>query len=379
VISSHVLQGLPAFIRTEIGERALQRANRAAGFDVELIEDRNFYIPQQSMVGFVDAMARAVGDGNLGPLLVPNMDVSVYGSFGRYITEANTLGEAITRSIAALRYHSTFDSLTINTTKEELRFSYKSAIAGFQGYSSVACAAAGELLSLFKAYLPDYWRALRIELDIPTPCHTSRYEDVFQCPVVFNARAVAVVVERHRLMASTKRPSRSILTLEDVARDRPGGAPRSLLDIAIAQIRAQLLTGDVSIDDVARSMDTSIRTLQRELQHAGTDFRSLTTSVRIQRASEMLRDRRVSITRISEDLGYSSPAGFSRAFRKATGFGPREFRTQSLDLPSAFDNTLSPNAEIFHVKQPLAETSDIERSCGFEQGIKKRINAPKVH
>lgn len=328
MISSHVLQGLPAFIRAEIGERALQRANRAAGFDVELIEDRNFFIPQQSVVGFANAMARAVGDANLGLLLVPNMSVAAYGTFGRYVTEADTLGQAITRSIAALHYHSTYDSLSATTAADRVRLSYRFALAGSQGYGTVACAAAGELLSIFKAYLPDYWRPLCIELDIPTPCHASLFDDVFQCPVIFNAPAVAVVAERHRLMAAPRRPSQSILTLDDVARDRPGGAPRSVVDIAVAQIRAQLVTGDVSIDDVARSMDTSIRTLQRELQYAGTDFRSLTSAVRLQRAHEMLQDESVSITNISEDLGYSSPAGFSRAFRKATGFGPREFRAK---------------------------------------------------
>lgn len=335
VISSHVLQGLPAFIRNEIGERALRLANRAAGFDVELIEDRNFFIPQQSVVGFVDATARAIGDANLGLLLVPHMNVATYGSLGRYITEADTLGQAITRAIAALHYHSTHDSLSVTNTDDELRLVYRSALAGSQGYGVVACAAAGEFLSLFRAYLPDHWRPLRIELDIPTPCHISPFEDVFQCPVIFNAPAVAVVVERHRLTAAPRRTSRPIVTLEDVARDRPGGAPRSLIDIAIAQIRTQLLTGDVSIDDVARSMDTSVRTLQRELQYEGTDFRSLTSAVRVQRATELLQDKSVSITNISEDLGYSSPAGFSRAFRKATGFGPREFRMKEPASPGS--------------------------------------------
>ncbi len=307
------------------------RANRGAGFDIELIEDHNVYIPQQSVLGFVDAMARAVGDANLGLLLVPNMDVSAYGSFGRFITEADTLGRAIKRSIVALQYHSSFDSLTVKTTHEELRFGYKSALARSPGYESVACAAAGELLSLFKAYLPDHWRPLRVELDITTPSHSSSlFEDVFQCPVIFNAPEVAIVVERHRLMSVSRRASRSALTLEDVARDRPGGAPRTLLQIATSQIRAQLLAGDLSIEDTARSLDTSVRTLQRELRHAGTDFRSLTSEVRIQRATEMLRDGSVSITNISEDLGYSSPAGFSRAFRKATGFGPREFRMREI-------------------------------------------------
>ncbi|MFG1346120.1 hypothetical protein V5F59_14595 [Xanthobacter autotrophicus DSM 431] len=66
VISSHVLQGLPAFVRNEIGERALKRANRAAGFDVELIEGCHSFIPQQAMVDFVDAVGKAAGEPNLG-------------------------------------------------------------------------------------------------------------------------------------------------------------------------------------------------------------------------------------------------------------------------------------------------------------------------
>jgi AraC-like DNA-binding protein len=309
----------------------LLRANRAAGFDVELIEDRNFFIPQRSVVAFVDAMARAFGDANLGLLLAPNLNVAAYGSFGRYVTGADTLGEAIRRSIGALDYHSSGDRLSVVTTNDELCFSYRMAVAGCPGYEAVACASAGELLSVFRAYLPDYWRPLRIELDIPAPRHTSLFEDVFQCPVIFNAPAVAVVAERHRLMALLKRPSKSILTLEDVARDRHGGAPRSLIDIATAQIRAQLQASDTSIEDVAQSMNISVRTLQRELHFAGTDFRSLTTTVRIDRATEMLRDRTVSITRISVDLGYSSPGGFSRAFQKATGLAPREFRMKNLD------------------------------------------------
>src|SRR5690606_20516239 len=133
--------------------------------------------------------------------------------------------------------------------EEEVRFSYKFALAGSRGYELVACAAAGELLSVFRAYLPDHWQPLRVELDIPTPRHTSLYEDVFQCPVLFNAPAVSVVTERYRLMAASKRPLRSILTLDDVARDRPGGAPLGLMGIAIAQIRAKLPTGDASIED----------------------------------------------------------------------------------------------------------------------------------
>lgn len=326
VISSHVLQGLPALVRSEIGETALQRANRAAGFDVELIEGRNCFIPQQAVVDFVHAVGRAAGESHLGLLLAPGMNAADYGNFGRYVFGADTLGHAIKRSIAALRYHSTFDKISVTTSGEEARYSYASALAASKGYPAVASAAAGELLSLFRAYLPENWRPRRVELDIETPRQISLFEDAFQCPVLFNAPAVAIVFERRHLTTASTRASGPVVTIEDVARDRPDGAPRSLLGVTIEQIRIQVLTGNVLIDDIARSMDTSVRTLQRELHRAGTDFRALTSAVRTQRATELLRDGGMSITRISAELGYASPAGFARAFRKMTGVGPREFR-----------------------------------------------------
>lgn len=328
VISSHILHGLPAFLRHEIGERALLQANRAAGFDLELIEDRNCFIPHAAVIGFVNAAARAAGEPNLGILMTPMMNAANYGSFGRYLLGADTLGQSIERAIAALGYHSTDDRMSLAVVGDEARYSYVFALAGRSGYDLIASAAAGVLLSVLRAYLPADWRPLRIELDIDKPRRTGPFEDVFQCPVRFNAPAVTIVMERHHLTAASRRASWPIVTIEDVARDRQGGAPRDLLDIVVEQVRAQVITGSVSIDSTAQSMDTSVRTLQRELNRAGTDFRSLANAARIQRATELLRHANGSITVVSAEMGYSSPANFARAFRKATGRAPREFRSR---------------------------------------------------
>lgn len=329
VISSRVLHGIPTFIRSELGERALQRVNRATGLDLELVEDRNCFIPHQALTSFADTFVREAGEPTLGLMIAPTMDVSNYGSFGSYVLSADTLGQAIDRSIEALCYHCTGDRLSVAAFADEIRFSYRFALAGAHGYGVIACAAAGELLSVCRAYLPHNWQPLRIELDIEAPCRTTPFEDVFRCPVVFNAPAVTVVIERHHMTTTLKRRPAGIVTMGDVARDLPGGAPRDLLNVVVEQIRARMLTGQVMIDDVARSIDISVRTLQRELQHSGTDFRGLTSIMRVRRATELLRHTSESITRISTELGYSSPAGFARAFKKATGAGPREFRKRS--------------------------------------------------
>jgi transcriptional regulator GlxA family with amidase domain len=99
--------------------------------------------------------------------------------------------------------------------------------------------------------------------------------------------------------------------------------------VVSAQIWAQVLSGAVSIDSTARALDTSIRSLQRALECNGTDFRTLATSIRIRRAKELLTGTGLPITEIATQLGYSAPANFARAFRKATGSAPQDFRSAS--------------------------------------------------
>lgn len=82
----------------------------------------------------------------------------------------------------------------------------------------------------------------------------------------------------------------------------------------------------MSIDSTARALDISTRSLQRALHRDGADFRSLANAVRARRASELLTGTGASITEIATELGYSTPANPARAFRKATGVAPQDFR-----------------------------------------------------
>jgi AraC-like DNA-binding protein len=304
----------------------LLQANRTAGLDLERLEGRNCFIPHTAVVGFLSGTARAAGQDNLGILMVPEMNAANYGSYGRYLLGADTLGLAIERAITALPYHSTDDKMSVAIVGDEVRYSYTFALAGGEGYPIIATAAAGVLLSVCRTFLPTDWRPVRIELDIEKPRQLGVFEDAFECPVLFHASEMTVVIERHHLAAASTRQPQPMTTMEDVARDRLGGAPRHLLDVIVEHIRTQVLSGSVSIDGAARSMDTSIRTLQRELNRAGTDFRSLARAARVQRARELLRHTDGSIVEVSVELGYSSPANFARAFRKATGTAPRDFR-----------------------------------------------------
>jgi AraC-like DNA-binding protein len=327
VISNLTLHGLPQLVRHELGERALLRAVRAAGVDLEAIEGESCFIPHAAALTMIESVARAAGESNFGLLMAPQMDVANYGTYGQYIYAAETLGSAIGRAIEALPYHSTGDTMSLVTTGDEARFSYGFALAGDSGYAHVANVAAGALSSVCRHFLSDNWRPLRIELDIPRPHDPTPFEDMFNCPVVFDAPTMTVVFDRGSLDAcAPSRAAAPVVTIADVARDRRGAAPRDTLGVIREHIRLQVRSGSVSIDSTARAIGMSIRTLQRELNREGTDFRSLANAARAGRANELIRHTDISITRIAAELGYSTPANFSRAFRNATGVNPSALR-----------------------------------------------------
>lgn len=53
---------------------------------------------------------------------------------------------------------------------------------------------------------------------------------------------------------------------------------------------------------------------------------------RINKAKEMLFQTRFPITQIAEEVGYSSVANFSTAFKSVVGISPRSYRSQSLSI-----------------------------------------------
>jgi AraC-like DNA-binding protein len=81
-----------------------------------------------------------------------------------------------------------------------------------------------------------------------------------------------------------------------------------------------------SLDDMARLMNTSARTLKRRLQEEGTTFRALLAESRSVMARTLLGDERVSLTEIAERLGFSDLSSFSQAFKRWYGVPPSAYR-----------------------------------------------------
>ena len=92
---------------------------------------------------------------------------------------------------------------------------------------------------------------------------------------------------------------------------------------------------DLSLDEIARRVASSRRQLQRAYAEiGGTTFREALTAVRMHRAAELLSAGRLSVREVAGRVGYRQPAQFAKAFRRATGVAPSEYRSHPAAAPA---------------------------------------------
>ncbi len=89
------------------------------------------------------------------------------------------------------------------------------------------------------------------------------------------------------------------------------------------------------IDDVARDLNLSTRTLRRRLTEAGTSYRALLDEVREALAEEMLATTPLSVSDVAVRLGYSEASTFIYAFKRWKGTTPAAFQ-RSLRVTTAY-------------------------------------------
>jgi transcriptional regulator GlxA family with amidase domain len=100
----------------------------------------------------------------------------------------------------------------------------------------------------------------------------------------------------------------------------------SLFQDAVAIVEAEY-GSDLSLDDIARRVASSRRQLQRSYAEIGdTTFREHLTSVRMERAAELLMSRSLTVREVAQRVGYRQPAQFAKAFRRHHGLAPSAFR-----------------------------------------------------
>jgi len=145
-----------------------------------------------------------------------------------------------------------------------------------------------------------------------------RLEETFGAALSFGCKSNGIVIDREILdttICSRSAESDGIDPLE---------MPTTLRDM----IRVGLPYGGVTVDNIARQLKMSTRTLQRRLRDWGFSFEEMVDDIRRGEAIRKVLSGAEAAKEIAFTLGYSDQAHFIRAFKRWTGLTPRAYRVQ---------------------------------------------------
>lgn len=92
------------------------------------------------------------------------------------------------------------------------------------------------------------------------------------------------------------------------------------------EIRSVLSQGQPKIEDIAKSLNVSVRTLQRRLDSEHVTYMELLDRLRKKLAHDALAHSELSITEVSYELGFSDPSNFNRSCNRWFGISPNLYR-----------------------------------------------------
>lgn len=164
------------------------------------------------------------------------------------------------------------------------------------------------------------------------------YEAHFGCPAKFSARKNALVFARADLDRPFLTHNADLFAM--VAPQLEAELKQALASRAIGeQVKAilkQLLAGRrPGIEDVARELGVSSRTLQRRLAEDGATFQQLMQEARRDLARHDLQHSSLELNETAYLLGYEDAHSFFRAFQQWEGDSPGEWRARHARLQRA--------------------------------------------
>jgi AraC-like DNA-binding protein len=172
------------------------------------------------------------------------------------------------------------------------------------------------------------FRMLAVDFSHPAPGDIAPYRSWFDAPVAFDAEHTQLVMPASALDASLVSSDPMLLAILTRAADElVAKAPDDpLITSQVRRVLHEALRGgEASVDDVAKKIGMTGRSLQRRLEEEGTTFNKLRELVRRELAQRYLDDG-LAIAEISFLLGFSEPSAFFRAFKRWTGKTPLESR-----------------------------------------------------
>lgn len=304
-----------------------------AGIDAALLDQPYCRISLEQTLKIWREAERLSQASDFGLLMGEQVKPGHFQLFALSLMHSETLAAALEKSNRYTRLVSDGGGYVLTIEGDQAALVYQPAADSFSRHQIDAVLV---LLRNFANWLTCQSLTLtRVELTHQAPQSLDHYQRIFAAPLQFASSRNALVFPAAILDEPLAFRDQNLAAVHEQMLEQQ----LAVLDQPdTVQLIEQLLRNAVELtfdrEDIARHLNISSRTLQRKLQDGGTSFQSLLESERKQRAEHLLAHTPMSLTAISEQLGFAESSAFSRAFKRWFNVTPLEYRQKCHSNPA---------------------------------------------
>ena len=267
------------------------RVLRAAGIARRTLEDAEARIPAEQFMAVIQRAIDHSGQPALMLQLGSQLRVTSHGILGYAAMSSATLAEALALTTKYVQTRSPLLVANVTVKGRTAVLQVDEAAVMTEGRRGLFELCVGALSSVAGFLTGDRFRVRRLSLPYAEPPYLAEYRRIFDCPIAFDSEAAAIHFDAHLLAMKLPFADEAAKKLAAQRCDDELAAIAASDDLE-QQIRARLLKvrrAMPSLDEVARQLGLSPRTLRRRLRTIDTSYQRILNNVREELAVQYLR------------------------------------------------------------------------------------------
>ena len=302
---------------------------RQAGLENDVLDNRYGEFSTLQMERLLRAVIDTVGDDGIGLEVGWRLPPTAYGNFGYAMLCSESMADVVQLMQRFWHLVARGVSLVVDTHGDVCvsDFSLKFPVPDYFRRP------------MFEATLASIWRGFCVLLrtapadaefwfDFPAPPYADKVRQRLG-NVKYDMPAIQFRFPLHLLESKLDMYNPTGLKFAVEQCEREEALLEMHLDQVLERVQQEMQFGPdgyPSLEELARRLNMTSRTLRRRLDKIGSKYKTILEEARRRDAIRLLDDRALEIQKVAGLLGYADPANFTRAFRQWTGQTPSQYR-----------------------------------------------------